>query len=91
MNQDPMSILNEAPMLFRDQSTVQIGMMLRNAGILVCVILIAISLVAIIFSGNPQNVTEHKKNIINKLFMIFVITSLVVLFNLLKGLFDGAL
>lgn len=88
---NPMEILKTFPLLFNDASMSSLGMIMRRAGIVACVIAIAVSLVGIIFSGNPQNVAEGKKDIINKLFVIFVLTSLAVIFSIVKNIFDNAL
>ena len=63
---DPMVILSGKPKILIDADVQRLSMLLRKAGLVACVVTMAICLLSIIFTNNPQNASEQKKNMINK-------------------------
>ena len=90
LSKAPMNILHEGVVIWQNNDLQGLGFTLQRGSILLCTVSMAISLVGIIFSNNPQGVVEGKKDIVNKLIIIFVVSNLVLIFNGIKSIFDAA-
>lgn len=89
---DPMDILyasdaNEIPYL-NSLDFVEIFMLVKAAIFIVALISIAFSLIAMLYIHNANVVAEKKKDITHKLWIVFLASSSVFLFNTLKTFFD---
>ena len=90
LSSDPMEIIKTGVNVWSSADLVRLGITFQRVSILLCVVSMAASLVGIILSNNPQGYMEGKKDIANKLIIVFVVSNLVLIFNGLKAIFDAA-
>lgn len=89
---DPMDILyasdaNNIPTL-SSLDFVEIFMLIKTVIFIVALISIAFSLIGMLYIHNANMIAEKKKDITHKLWIVFLASSAVFLFNTLKNFFD---
>lgn len=66
----------------------ELAFMLRVAGLLVCLITISWSLIKLLFVNSPKQVQEEKEEISHRLWIVFLIGSIITLMNFVKEILD---
>lgn len=93
LNMDPMSIIydpkhntvDSVPGLYIEEGV----FIVKVVGLLICMISVAVISIRLMIVSKPEEVSEGKKDMLHKLFILFCIGSAVFFFNLLKDFFDA--